>query len=208
MRWLAFIVYGSLLLVGTWLILHRTDAQRLAFTATRSLPANHLLRENDIAPASWYRPELFPDGPRPADFAGRYLKGALLPGEAIRRDETSAVPLLDVDAPSWMLVVPVAQELVQKQEIRPGQAASVCLRPASDRAASRRPERNKLPDANAKPRRSQVQGTIVALLCSAAAPTPCTVLLKFSAVAARRAVSESSGKYTVAALATSDQSCR
>ena len=87
MRWLVLILYGFALLVGTWLILQRTDAQRLAFRAIRALPANHLLQDGDIAPAPWYRTDLFLGGPRASDFSGRYLTGAVLAGEAIRTDE-------------------------------------------------------------------------------------------------------------------------
>lgn len=208
MRWLAFLLYGSVLLVGTWLILQRTDAQRLAFYASRSLPANHLLRDGDITPAPWYQPELFPAGPHASDFAGRYLKGSLISGEAIRRDETSAVPMLDVDAPTWMLAMPVVQQLVDKGEIEPRQNASLCLRPAHQQAQSSRAAHKKAQESHSHLIKAQVRVNIVALVCSAAAPTPCTVLLRFEGAAAKRAVNEWSGRYTVVSLATGDQPCR
>jgi hypothetical protein len=138
MRAVIFILYGCMLVICTWLILARTDVQ-LAFQARRSLPGNHLLQDGDIAPAPWYKLGLFPNGPRPSDFSGRYLTGPLRQGEGIRRDETSAVPNFNFPT-ALVLAVPVPRELVDKGKIDAGLDISLIRVPSKRQGPLRKPD--------------------------------------------------------------------
>ena len=162
MRWVFSIIYAAALVAGLCWILTRTDAQRLAFQATRNFPANHLLQDGDVQPVSWYRPDLFFAGPSQADFVGHYLMGTIHAGEALRRDETSPTPALTVAEPTVWLAVPAPRNLVKAGQIDVGQVVTIC-KTSADR-------RNK---ANI-----QIRATVIVILCPDIETASCTAVLE------------------------------
>jgi hypothetical protein len=217
MRFIALIIYGLVLLFGTCLILQRTDAQRLAFRTKRALPANHLLQDGDIVPAPWYRADWLLGGPRASDFSGRYLTGAVLAEEAIRTDETAAVPLLRVAEPMILVAVPVSRDLINSQEADTGQNVTLCRRAASQEQhlrdvkrghANQRPKRSTIVAPQATESDMYMQGKILAVLCPAAAPASCTALVKPDASAAQSNLTGSMARDTVVSFKAGDTRCR
>ena len=162
MRWVLSIIYATALIAGLCWILTRTDAQRLAFRATRNFPANHLLQDGDIQPVSWYRPDLFLAGPSQADFVGRYLIGAIHTGEALRGDETSPMPALAVSEPTIWLAVPAPRKLVKAGQTDVGQVVIICKTSADRRRQANTP----------------IRARIIVIMCPDIETASCTAVLE------------------------------
>jgi len=89
-------IYCVLLTLGTWWIVQGRNTVSVDFVVARDLPFNHLLRDGDVVQADWneLKSAVYAGGPNATDFVGRYTRGDLPKGAALRLDATDTVPNL------------------------------------------------------------------------------------------------------------------
>jgi hypothetical protein len=93
-RGIAAAIYCLLLALGTWWIVQRNDLVSVDFVASRDLPLNRWLRPGDVVRADWnvVKSALHVGDPKDEDFVGRYMRGPLPKGAALRLKATDSVP--------------------------------------------------------------------------------------------------------------------
>jgi hypothetical protein len=95
-RGMLALLYCVALTLGVWWILQRNDLAAMDFVAKRDLSLNRQLQSGDVEAASWNRLKSLVGAPGADEFVGRYLRGPLPKGAALRKEATDTVPNLTV----------------------------------------------------------------------------------------------------------------
>ncbi|MGA3399998.1 MAG: SAF domain-containing protein [Acetobacteraceae bacterium] len=95
-RGLLALAYCIALTLGVWWIVQRNDLTTMDFVATRDLALNQMLQKGDIQAAAWNRIKSVEGTPNADQFIGRYVRGPLPKGAALRLEATDTVPNLAV----------------------------------------------------------------------------------------------------------------
>jgi hypothetical protein len=94
-RGLISAIYCLILLLGTWWIVQRNQLTTVDFVANRDLPRNRWLQPGDVVRANWddaVKGALRIADHSASDFTGRYVRGSIPKGAALRWEATDAVP--------------------------------------------------------------------------------------------------------------------